>query len=137
MRRLLWFALTISAALLPLGCKPDNPDVNAKVAHAKEKLKEAGKATGEAAAALRDEYAKDMHKQLAALEVKTAELKEKAAKATGETKKNLEKKLEDAKAKHGDVAKKLDELKNASAEEWEKLKSGVGTAFDDLKKMIE
>jgi DNA repair ATPase RecN len=130
MRYVALIALAISAALLPLGCKPNSPEVDAKV-------REAKKATGEAATALRDEYAKDMHKQLEDLEAKTAELKDKAAKATGEAKKKLEKKLEDVKAKHGDVAKKLDELKNASAEEWQKLKSGLGTAFDDLKKMIE
>jgi hypothetical protein len=78
-----------------------------------------------------------MSKQLAELQVKYDELKEKASKATGEEKVALEKKLADVKSKHGDALKKLDELKDASADRWEKLKEGMGNAYKDLKKVIE
>lgn len=35
------------------------------------------------------------------------------------------------------AAKKLDELKEAAPERWEKIKDGVGNAFDHLKKMFK
>ena len=35
------------------------------------------------------------------------------------------------------AARKLDELKEAGADRWEKVRGGVGTAFDDLKKVFE
>jgi len=35
------------------------------------------------------------------------------------------------------AAKKLDELKQAGADRWEKVKKGVGSALDDLKKVFE
>lgn len=129
--------LAISVALLSLGCKPNDPATDAKVTRAKEEIKHAAAATADAAAALRDQYAKEMRKQLEVLDAKTADLQEKAAKASGQAKVDLEKKLEEAKVKHADAAKKLEELKGASAERWEKLKEGFGKAFDDLKKVVE
>lgn len=35
------------------------------------------------------------------------------------------------------AAKKLDELKDAGVNRWEKVKDGVGSAFNDLKKVFE
>jgi len=123
-----------------LGCNPgnsSNPAVDAKVSRAKEEIKRAADATAEAAAAKRDQYAVEIRKQLAALDVKIAELKEQVGKAAGQTKKDLEKKLEEARSKHADAAKQLDDLKDATADRWEKLKAGVGKAVDDLKKVVE
>ncbi len=93
--------------------------------------------TAEGAKAKRDEYARDMHKQLDELDAKYEELKASAAKAEGPAKKNLEKKLEEAKVKRDAAAKKLDELKEAAPDRWEKVKDGVGNAFDDLKKVFK
>jgi hypothetical protein len=89
-----------------------------------------------AAKAKRDEYAREMHKQLDELDVKYEELKASAAKAEGQAKKDLEKKVEEAKVKRDAAAKKLDELKEAAPDRWEKIKDGVGNAFDDLKKIF-
>ena len=78
-----------------------------------------------------------MSKRLDELNVKFEELKDRAAKAEGQAKKELEKKLEEAKMKRDAAAKKLSELKEAGADRWEKVKEGVGSALDDLKKVIE
>ena len=138
MRRSCLATLAVCAATLLAGCKGESsPETDAKTKRAKEEIKNAVAATADAAAAKRDEYAKEMHKQLAALDVKIAELKDQASKSAGETKKNLERKLEESKAKHSDAAKKLDDLKTASADRWEKLKEGMGKAYEDLKKVIE
>lgn len=131
--------LAISAFLL-LGCGTKTPSTSsssAKIAIAKEKIGDAANATAEAAMAKRDEYAREIGKQLDALNVKYEELKGRAAKADAQAKQGLEKKLEEAKVKRDAAAKKLDELKDASADRWEKVKEGVGSAIDDLKKIFD
>ena len=64
-------------------------------------------------------------------------MKDRAAKAEGRAKKDLERKLAEAKVKRDAATKKLAELKEAGADRWEKVKEGVGSAFDDLKKVFE
>jgi hypothetical protein len=140
MRLTTFLCLATCVAFCSLGCKPgesSNPAADAKVARAKEEIKRAASATAEAAAAKRDQYAEEMKAQLASLDTKIAELKEKSSKAAGQAKKDFEQKLAGAKVRHADAAKKLDDLKTASAERWEKLKEGLGKAFDDLKKVVE
>lgn len=91
----------------------------------------------EAAKAKRDEYHSEMSKRLEELNAKYEALKDRAATAEGQAKKDLEKKAEEAKVKRDAAAKKLDELKEADPGRWEKVKEGVGNAFDDLKKVFE
>ncbi len=132
-------SLALSAALL-LGCGETSPPTrpsDAKIADAKDKIGDAGKATVEAARARRDDYAREMHKRLDDFDVKCKELEARAAKAEGQGKKDLEKKLAEAKVKRDAAAKKLAELKEAGIDRWEKVKEGVGNAFDDLKKVVE
>jgi len=112
-------------------------ETDAKVSNAKEKIKDAAGATGEAAKALRDDYARAMTKRLAELDAKVDDLKNRAAKADEQTRKGLQSQLEDAKVKRDAAMKKLDELKAASVDRWEKIKDGVGNAFDDLKKSFD
>ncbi|RPI80329.1 MAG: hypothetical protein EHM42_12250 [Planctomycetaceae bacterium] len=69
--------------------------------------------------------------------MKYEELKERVANAEGQAKEDLEKKLDEAKAKRETAARKFDELKAASADRWEKVKEGVGSALDDLKKAFD
>ena len=57
-----------------------------KVSNAKEMVKDAAAATAEAAKAKRDEYAREMSKQLDDLNVKYEELKSRADKAEGQAK---------------------------------------------------
>ena len=137
MRFSVLITLVISAAVLLPGCEKNTKPADPKVANAQDKIKEAVDATAEAAKARRDEYVKDMNKQLDALNVKYDEWKAKAQKAEGEAKKELDKKLEEAKVKRDVAAKKLSEVKEASIDRWEKVKDGVGSAFDDLKKIFE
>lgn len=133
-------SLALSAAPLLLGCGTNTsstPATNSKVSNAKDKIRDAVDATTEAAKAKRDEYAREMSKRLDELNVKYEELKGRAAKAEGQAKKDLEKKLVEAKLKRDAAAKKLDELKEAGADRWEKVKEGVGSALDDLKKVFD
>jgi hypothetical protein len=78
-----------------------------------------------------------MSKRLDELNVKYEELKGRAAKVEGQAKKDLERKLEEAKVKRDAAAQELSELKEAGAARWEKVKEGVGSALDDLKGVFE
>jgi Skp family chaperone for outer membrane proteins len=131
------FIVAISLALLVLGCVPSSPDTKAKMDDAKKKISDAADATAEAAKAKRDDYAREMQKRLDELNVKYEELKGRAAKADDQARKDLEKRLEEAKVKRDAAASKLDELKEAGADRWEKVKEGVGNALDDLKKVFD
>jgi predicted nucleic acid-binding Zn-ribbon protein len=133
MRRTGILSLAFFVTLLTLGCGTSPSPTS----DANEKVRDAEKATIEAARAKRDEYARDMQKTLDELDAKCKVLEHRAANAEGQAKKDLEKKIEDAKAKHAVAAKKLRELKEASDDRWEKIKDGVGSAFDDLKKAVE
>jgi uncharacterized membrane protein len=90
-----------------------------------------------AARVKREEYAREMHKQLDALDVQYEDLKGRAAKAEGQAKKDLDNQLAEAKAKRDTAAGKLDELKKVDATRWDKVKDEVGSAFADLKKMFK
>jgi hypothetical protein len=137
------FALAFGLSLSSLGCDKGGSHSSSastadkKVVEADKKMKDAVDATVVAAQAKRDEYARDMQKRLAELDAKYDELKVRAEKAEGDMKKDLDKKLAEAKVKRDAAAAKLDELKSASADRWEKIKDGVGNAFDDLKKAFE
>lgn len=126
-------SLALSVALLPLGCgtvSPPTPNAN-------DKIRDAGDAAVEAAKAKRDESVRNFQKGLDVLDTKLKALEQRAAEAQGDAKKDLDEKVKVAKAKRDAAAKKLDELKEASADRWEKVKDGVGNAFDDLKKIFE
>jgi len=108
-----------------------------KITIAKQKVGGAADTTAEALKAKRHEYALEMHTLLGKLDVKYEEWKARAAKAEGQTKKDLDKKVAEAKVKRDAASSKLDELKKASADRWEKVKEGVGSAFADLKKILD
>jgi len=148
MLRIAKTSFLLGGSLLALGCEqqtartstaptPVQATADRKAAEAKVQNKEAFDATLAAAQAKRDEYAVVMRKQLDELDVKYAELEQRAAKAEGEMKKELDKKAAEAKVKRNAAAVKLEELKTASADRWEKIKDGVGNAVDDLKKAFE
>jgi DNA anti-recombination protein RmuC len=132
--------LALSAALLTLGCESKDKSssgADSKVSIAKEKIGEAADATAAAAKAKRDEYARDMQKKFDELDAKYKALEKRAAEEKGDSKKDLDEKVKVAKAKRDEAAKKLDELKAASHDRWEKIKDNVENAFDDLKKVVE
>ena len=97
-------------------------------------------ATAEAAEAATvkwNEYAVAMQAQWDQFSAKYAELKESAAKAEGQAKADLDVKLAAAKTKLDAAAVRLEELKSAGADRWEKVKEGVEAAFADMKKAFE
>jgi hypothetical protein len=108
-----------------------------KVSIAKQEPAEAATEAGDVAKAKWDEYNAAVQTQWAQFNAKFEELKDRAAKATGQAKTDLDAKVAEAKVKLDEAAVKLDELKSASADRWEKVKEGVANAFEDLKKIFE
>lgn len=98
---------------------------------------QAAATAAEAAKAKWNEYTTAMQGQWDQFSAKYAELKESAAKAEGQAKADLDVKLAAAKTKLDAAAVRLEELKSAGADRWEKVKEGVEAAFADLKKIFE
>lgn len=115
------------------GTSPPDP----KVTDAQDKVRDAEKAVAEAARAKRDEYAREMHKKFDELDARYRTLETRAAAAEGDARRDLDAKVKAAKARRDVAAKRLDELKDAGADRWEKVKEGVGSAIDDLSKAFE
>jgi len=85
----------------------------------------------------RDEAAAALKTTFDDLDKKVVELKEKMDKATGDEKAKLEAKWKESSSKRDAAKKKLDELKTATAENWEAVKKQADAAFGELRKAIE
>jgi hypothetical protein len=99
--------------------------------------KDAANSTVEAVKAKRDEFILATQKMLEDLDAKCVALKERAAKAEGDAKKDLDTKVGQINEKRDAAIKKFEELKSAGDEHWETIKDAVGNAFDEMKKILE
>lgn len=90
-------------------------------------------AEAEAKAAREQEIAMQQ-KQYDEYTQKYKELVDRAAKAEGEAKVALDARVAAAKIKIESAGTKLDELKTAGGDRWDKIKQGLSDAFEDLKK---
>jgi predicted nucleic acid-binding Zn-ribbon protein len=79
-----------------------------------------------------EDYKQELNAKLKEMDEQIDQWQKKASKETGEAKEAMEKKLENLKARRADVKEKLDKLRDATAETWEKTKEGVQDAFRQL-----
>jgi hypothetical protein len=85
----------------------------------------------------RDDAAKDAKAKFEGVDKQLTGLKEKAAAATGDEKVKLDAKVKEAGPKREAAAKKVDELKAATADKWEAVKKETDTAIEEFKKAVE
>jgi DnaJ-domain-containing protein 1 len=137
MRHAAIVSLALATALLLPGCGASPSDANSRIPNAQEKIKDAASATTEAARAEWDKFTREATRQLSDFDDKCKQLEMQITTAQGQVKKDLEKKLEEAKVKRDVAANKLTELKEGGVERWEKIKEGLGKALEDLKKAFE
>jgi len=93
--------------------------------------------TAEAAEAKWEQYKADLQKEWDRLSVKMNELSDRAAKAEGQAKIELDAKVAAAKVKMDAAGERLEEMKSASADRWEKIKEATANAFEELKKAFD
>ena len=88
---------------------------------------------------MKDAYVAKMEAQLSEWGAKLKELKAKAEKAAAQGRLEYQQQLEKARAqeKHDQARRKLAEIKSASEDRWEALKSGFEGAWNELKKSVE
>jgi len=101
--------------------------------HAQETFDAAKKYTLEQ----KDAYQKKMESELEDLSHRIGELKDKAQTVKGEALVVLEAKMNELKEKQKAAEEKAKELRSASAEAWENVKTGAEKAFLDLKKAYD
>ena len=102
--------------------------------------KEAGETVDAATAKARqerDEFVVKAKKELAELNKKMSELKNKAKKLSGEGKAKLDRQIQDLEPELKAAEQKLADLKSATGEKWEELKAGVSGAIDRLKQSMK
>jgi hypothetical protein len=94
-------------------------------------------ASDAAAKAERDREILALEEQLAVYKQKYEGLKESAAEAMGEAKTELDAKVAAANEKIEAAQARLSEMKLANADNWERVKTAVANAYDDLKSMFD
>jgi predicted nuclease with TOPRIM domain len=82
---------------------------------------------------LKEAYQEKIEAQLKEWSAKITELKAKADKTSADAKIKLYQELDDLKARKEAAQQKLNEIKAASAEKWESLKTASDKAVEDLK----
>jgi hypothetical protein len=107
-----------------------------KFSVAKRDPKDVADAAAEAAKAERDKYMDWTQAQWDGFAAQYEVMKERAGKAEGQLKTDLERQCAEAQAKLDAAAAKLKELKTASAESWQNFKQDVEGAFDDLRESL-
>jgi chromosome segregation ATPase len=85
----------------------------------------------------KETYKMQMEERLKALDRKLDELKAKATEAKEDVKKEFSQELTELQKKQKVAKEKLTALKKASANEWEKMKSEMSTAAQDLEDSYE
>jgi chromosome segregation ATPase len=86
---------------------------------------------------MKEVYQEKIEAQLKEWSAKIQELKAKAEQARAERKIELHKAIDDLRARKEAAQKKLKDIKEASAETWEKLKGTMDKAMDDVKNYWE
>jgi hypothetical protein len=84
-----------------------------------------------------EEAVADSKAKLDGLDKKLNELKDRAAKATGDEKAKLDAKVAEATAKREAVVKKHEALKTAAADKWEAARTEATAALEEYRKAVE
>jgi chromosome segregation ATPase len=84
-----------------------------------------------------EEYRQKLEAQLKEWKAKIELLEDKAARATGETKTELLRAIDELRQKKGVVKDKLSELQKESGVVWEQMKERVDKAASDLKSALD
>lgn len=114
----------------PAGAKTTLDDVKKSAADTAQKA-------GELFDEQRQQLADTVAAQLQEANKTVKALRDKAAQATDDAKAELDKSIESLSAKRDALRKKLDDIKAASADTWDKVKSGVETAMSDVKNAVK
>jgi DNA repair exonuclease SbcCD ATPase subunit len=85
----------------------------------------------------RDGFVAKANADLNTLDQKIQELSDKAATASDSVKNEAQTKLQNLRDKRADLGKKLDAVKNASQADWNELKTGFQTSYDDAKTSLK
>jgi chromosome segregation ATPase len=81
----------------------------------------------------KDNFVNEAQASLAELDQKASNLNNRLATASDNTKTNLQQTLDDIKAKRADLGQKLDDIKNATQDNWNDAKAAFAKSYHDLK----
>lgn len=81
----------------------------------------------------RDEYERRLQAALSQVDDQVEDLRERAAGASGEAKERLQQAAQDLQARSRVVRERLQRVRASSAPAWQELRSGVNSAFEELR----
>lgn len=117
------YAMAVLTGVLLVGCS--------------ETRQEAGEASREVGAAAnrdRDEYQRRMENRMDQMDRQIEEMKERSRNATGEAKAKWDREVAELEDERREARTKYNNLKNATAEQWENMKTEVDQAMDSLER---
>jgi len=85
----------------------------------------------------REEYIEQMKAKLDEWNAEIAELEAKARQAEAQGRQRYLDHLENVKSKRDEGQRKLEEIRSASGDSWETLKTGAETIWEDVKKTLK
>ncbi len=139
MRNKLLFTIFLGVLLCASACDRKGERALPEIVSANtQSITTAGQVAGrQEAGSERDEFVNKAQRDIDALNLKLAEVKKRAERATGKAKTQLDRQIVvlEREMKNGEA--KLAELKSAIGEKWKELQAGVTAAIEQLKQSIK
>jgi DNA anti-recombination protein RmuC len=134
----IWQKLIVSSLLIvsPLVLRAQSTNNNTTAQDVKDATKNAVVTTGHYTKEQLQELDKKSEAEFHALGKKLDNLKASAQSQTGQTKADLDKKIDEAQKKLDELKPKLKELKTATTNAWNDVKTSFDKGIDDLKNML-
>ncbi len=85
----------------------------------------------------KEAFEKAARKELNEVQTRIAELQTKTGAASAETRKDMQKAIQDLEKKKDEARKKLEEVNESTSSAWSTLKDGITAAVEDLKKSYQ
>ncbi len=86
---------------------------------------------------MKDSFVSEANTNLYYLDQKASPFSDKVSSATGDSKADLQQKLQEVNARRADAGRKLDDVKNASLDNWNDAKAAFIKAYYDLKASLK
>jgi chromosome segregation ATPase len=136
----------LSIAALVSGCdradhssdvERQQDDAAGRYQEARDEIGEAGRAVGSYTEAQKTAFVAQMEQQVAALKRETNDLRASIANSTDDVKANAAQRLDDLQRRANQLEGQLNEVRNATAANWEAVKAGFETAYNETRQSFD
>jgi Skp family chaperone for outer membrane proteins len=137
MKKMLCLATAGLMTLTLTGCPQPTATKKITTEDVRRETKEAAQTGKEFLAQKKAEYQKELDKKLDEMNVELKKWQEKAEKASGDAKAEMEKQVKDLQAQRDALAAKAKDFANDTGEAWEEVKKGLEKSWTELKEAFD